>query len=229
MPRKRSLLDLIRMDLRAAIDNDPAARGPLAAIEVVLTYPGFHAITLHRLTHEVHHLGIPLLPKLMALANRFLTGVEIHPAARIGGGLFIDHGMGVVIGETTIIGENCVLFHQVTLGGTGKECGKRHPTLMDNVVVGGGAKVLGNITLGRDVYIGANSVVLSDVPEHCTVVGIPGRVVRVAGKRVPLDHIHMPDPIRDRFTELEGRVKQLTEELDRVKAERDTSKSTPGI
>lgn len=209
MPRKRTLLELIRLDLQAAIDNDPAARGKWAAVEVGLSYPGFHAITIHRLTHLLHRAGVPLLPKLVALLNRFLTGIEIHPAARIGGGFFIDHGMGVVIGETSIVGENCVLFHQVTLGGTGKESGKRHPTLRDNVVVGAGAKVLGNITLGNDVYIGSNSVVLQDVPDHCTVVGIPGRIVRIAGERVPLDHTHVPDPVRDRFQELEARLKEL--------------------
>ncbi len=218
----RSLITLIRKDLRAAIENDPAARGPFAAINVILTYPGFHAIAFHRLIHRIYRLGIPLLPNMLALLNRFLTGVEIHPAARIGGGFFIDHGNGVVIGETTIIGENCMLFHQVTLGGTGKETGKRHPTLKNNVLVGGGAKVLGNITIGNDVYIGANSVVLTDVPDCCTVVGIPGRVVRQAGKRLhpaqAMDHIHLPDPVRDRLLDLEAKIEELHKEVEQLRA-----------
>jgi serine O-acetyltransferase len=217
MAHRPSFLSLIRRDLRAALENDPAARGPLAAVEVVLTYPGFHAIVLHRLNHMVYRLGIPILPRLMAHLTRWLTGIEIHPAARIGAGLFIDHGMGVVIGETAIIGRNCTLFHQVTLGGTGKQTGKRHPTLEDNVVVGAGAKVLGNITLGQGCYVGANSVVLTDVPPSCTVVGIPGRIVRAGGEKVThaktLDHIHLPDPVRDRFLALEQRLERAEEKL----------------
>ena len=217
MPRRQSLLSLIRQDLRAAIDNDPAARGKWAAVEVCLTYPGFQAIVLHRITHRLHRFGVPLLPRVIAMLNRFWTGVEIHPAARIGGGFFIDHGMGVVIGETAIVGENCTLFHQVTLGGTGKEYGKRHPTLGDEVVIGAGAKVLGNITIGNGAYVGANSVVLSDVADEATVVGIPGRTVRVAGRKLSpahaLDHIHLPDPVRDRFLELEARIDALQREM----------------
>lgn len=223
MKPKRSFFDLVWMDLQAAIENDPAARGPLAGIEVALTYPGFHAITLHRITHMVYRLGIPLIPKIMALTNRFFTGIEIHPAARIGGGFFVDHGMGTVIGETAILGEHCTLFHQVTLGGTGKESGKRHPTLRDRVVIGAGAKILGNITLGNSVYVGSNSVVLMDVPDNCTVVGIPGRIVRVAGKRISpassLDHIHLPDPVRDRFEVLESKVAKLEADLAEAKSE----------
>ncbi|MBX3728278.1 MAG: serine O-acetyltransferase [Candidatus Sumerlaeia bacterium] len=217
MAHRQSFLSLVRRDLRAAIENDPAARGPLAAIEVVLTYPGFHAIFLHRINHTVYRLGIPILPRLMAHLTRWLTGIEIHPAARIGAGLFIDHGMGVVIGETAIIGRNCTLFHQVTLGGTGKQTGKRHPTLEDNVVVGAGAKVLGNITLGQGCYVGANSVVLTDVPPTCTVVGIPGRIVRAGGEKVThakaLDHIHLPDPVRDRFLAIEQRLERAEAKL----------------
>jgi serine O-acetyltransferase len=216
MPHRRPLLELIRSDLRAAIENDPAARGPWAVAEIILTYPGFHAITFHRLTYRIHRLGIPILPRLLAHLGRWLTGVEIHPAARIGGGFFIDHGMGVVIGETAIIGENCTLFHQVTLGGTGKETGKRHPTLRDNVVIGAGAKILGNITIGEGSYVGSNSVVLADVPGNCTVVGIPGRIVRCGGEKLTpakaLDHIHLPDPVRDRFLELEKRLQDLEDE-----------------
>lgn len=216
---KESLWDQIRADFRAALANDPAARGPLAPVEVALTYPGFHAILLHRLTHALWRAGVPLLPRVLSILNRFLTGVEIHQAARIGGGFFIDHGHGVVIGETAEVGRNVVLFHQVTLGGTGKERGKRHPTLRDNVVVGTGAKILGNIQIGNNVYVGANSVVLRDVPDNCTVVGIPGRVVvrekqKVAddpGRR--LDHVHLPDPVRDRINALEEQVRRLSARL----------------
>lgn len=224
-----SPLELLKADLHAAVDNDPAVRGPSAPWLVVFTYPGFHAIALHRLTHLLYRAGVPLVPRVLALLNRFWTGVEIHPAARIGGGFFIDHGNGVVIGETAIVGENVTLFHQVTLGGTGKETGKRHPTLKDNIVVGGGAKILGNITIGNNVYVGANSVVLRDVPDDCTVVGIPGRVVKTQGKRVTsahaLDHIHLPDPVRDRFEELEAQIRELRRRLgdDAPAAPRESS------
>lgn len=214
---KRSFIELVRSDVQAAIDNDPAARGPFAAINVVLTYAGFHAILFHRVTHLVYRAGVPFVPRILALLNRFLTGVEVHPAARVGPGFFIDHGNGVVIGETAVIGENVTLFHQVTLGGTGKETGKRHPTVRDNVVVGAGAKVLGNIEIGSNVYIGANSVVLRNVPDDCTVVGIPGRIVRSEGRRVhsahDLDHIHLPDPVRERLDDLESRFAELEERL----------------
>jgi len=206
----------VRADFRAALENDPAARGFWAPIEVVLSYAGFHAIFLHRVTNVVYRLGLPLIPRLLSIANRFITGIEIHQAARIGPGFFIDHGMGVVIGETTIVGRNCMLFHQVTLGGTGKETGKRHPTLKDNVVIGAGAKILGNITLGNNVYVGANSVVLKDVPDNCTVVGVPGRIVIREGVKVSahaLDHIHIPDPIRDRMQALEEEVLRVEKQL----------------
>ncbi len=208
--------ECIRADFRAALENDPAARGFWAPIEVILSYPGFHAILLHRITHLVYRVGIPLIPRLLSILNRFLTGIEIHQAARIGPAFFIDHGMGVVIGETTIIGQNCMLFHQVTLGGTGKETGKRHPTLKDNVVIGAGAKILGNITLGNNVYVGANSVVLKDVPDNSTVVGVPGRVVAREGVKIvahALDHIHLPDPIRDRMQALEEEMQMVEKHL----------------
>ncbi len=217
MTRKLSLLQTIRRDIKAALDNDPAAQGPLAWLEIVLCYHGFHAILVHRLTHSLHMLGIPVLPRFVGMLNRWVTGIEIHPGARIGPGFFIDHGTGVVIGGTAIIGSNCLLFQGCTLGGTGKESGKRHPTLKDNVVIGAGAKVLGNITIGNDVYIGANSVVLSDVPDCSTVVGIPGRIVRHRGQRVhpasQLDHIHLPDPVLDRFAVLEEKIQALEKEL----------------
>ena len=215
--RQLSLLAHIRRDFKAALDNDPAASGPLAPIEVALTYPGFHAILLHRITHQIYLLGIPLLPRMLSMVNRFLTGIEIHQAARIGPGFFIDHGMGVVIGETAEVGADCMLFHGVTLGGTGKQCGKRHPTLLDGVVIGTGAKILGNITIGRNTYVGGNSVVLQDVPDNSTVVGIPGRVVRRDGKRImpkehALDH-QLPDPVKDRFVAMENRIDEMEREL----------------
>ncbi|MCB2155137.1 serine O-acetyltransferase [bacterium] len=210
------------MDLKAALTNDPAARGPFAPIEILLTYAGFHAILCHRIIHQIYRLHIPVLPKVLAWLNRLMTGVEIHPAANIGGGFFIDHGNGVVIGETAIIGDYCTIFHQVTLGGTGKETGKRHPTLKNYVVVGTGAKILGNITIGNDVYVGANSVVLTDVPDGCTVVGIPGRIVRQKGKRLhpaaALDHIHLPDPVRDLLRDMQDRVDKLSEEVKSLKS-----------
>jgi serine O-acetyltransferase len=212
--KRPSLWTCLRRDLGAALANDPAARGFLAPLEVILTYPGFHAIVLHRITHLIWRLGVPLLPRVLSMVNRFLTGIEIHQGARIGPGFFIDHGMGVVIGETAEIGENCMLFHGVTLGGTGKQTGKRHPTLMDGVVVGAGAKILGAITIGRNTYVGSNSVVLQDVPDNCTVVGVPGRIVRRDGKKVSSTSEHslehsLPDPILDRLKRLEERVAQL--------------------
>ena len=164
----------LRADFRAVFERDPAACN---AVEVWLAYPGFHAIVLHRVAHVLHHLGLPVLPRWLSHVNRFLTGIEIHPAAEIGPGFFIDHGMGVVIGETTQIGENVTLYQGVTLGGTGKEAGKRHPTIGNDVVVSVGAKVLGAIEVGDSVKIGAGSVVLASVPSHSTVVGVPGRVV----------------------------------------------------
>lgn len=210
-------------DFRAVFERDPAARGFWGRIEVLLTYSGFHAIVMHRFTHFLHNLGIPFIPRLLSQINRFMTGIEIHPAAKIGQGFFIDHGMSVVIGETTEIGDNVTLFQAVTLGGTGKEKGKRHPTLKNNVVVGAGAKVLGNITIGNDVYIGANAVVLRDIPDNCTVVGVPGRIIRREGKRVSpsltFDHVHIPDPIRERLEYLQEQIKCIEEHLKCVEKE----------
>ena len=210
-------------DYLSVFERDPAARGFFGYIEVLLTYSGFHAILLHRFNHFLYKLDIPFIPRLLSQLGRLLTGIEIHPAARIGEGFFIDHGMGVVIGETTIIGNNCTLFQGVTLGGTGKESGKRHPTLRNNVVVGAGAKVLGNIIIGNDVYIGANAVVLKNVPDNCTVVGIPGRVIRREGVRVhpdlELDHIHLPDPIRTRLEYLQEQISCMEEHIKCVDEE----------
>lgn len=176
------MFSLLLSDFQVIFDRDPAARNWL---EVLLCYPGLHAVWFHRLAHWLHGLGLPVIPRLISQIARLFTGIEIHPGATIGTGAFIDHGMGVVVGETAIIGKNCLIYQGVTLGGTGKESGKRHPTLGDNVVVGAGAKVLGNITIGDNVRIGAGSVVVKDVPPNSTVVGIPGRVVQRRGQKNP--------------------------------------------
>lgn len=208
------MFDLIRADYRAVFERDPAAT---SKIEVILAYPTFHAIVLYRLAHALHESGFPLLPRLISTGARFLTGVEIHPGATIKKGFFIDHGMGVVIGETSEIGEDVTLFQGVTLGGTGKERGKRHPTLGDHVVVGAGAKVLGGITIGDHVKIGANSVVLRSVPAQATVVGIPGKIIRTAAGESPeklMDHANIPDPVAERLEALERDLLELQKQMD---------------
>ncbi len=201
-------------DFKAVFERDPAARGFWGIFEVLFTYSGFHAIFLHRITHFLWKLKLPLVPRILSQLNRFLTGIEIHPGAQIGKGFFIDHGMGVVIGETTEIGDNVTLFQGVTLGGTGKEAGKRHPTIGNNVVIGAGAKILGNIKIGNNVKIGANSVVLKDVPDNSTVVGIPGRIVRQKGKKVAnLNHRDIPDPILQRLHHLQSEINKIKKKL----------------
>lgn len=197
-------------EIKATQERDPAAKGLL---EISLLYPGFHAIVFHRLAHFVWNLKIQFLSRAISQFARFLTGIEIHPGAQIGEGLFIDHGMGVVIGETSIVGNDVSLFQGVTLGGTGKETGKRHPTLGDNVVVGTGAKILGNIHIGDNSYIGANAVIIKDVPANATVVGVPGRITRQDGKKIDLqmDHVHVNDPVMQNIIELLKRIKVLEE------------------
>jgi len=199
---------LYRRELKAARDRDPAARNDF---EILLLYSGFHAIVLYRLAHKLLSFKIPFFPRLISQIGRFFTGIEIHPGAQIGTGLFIDHGMGVVVGETSIIGNNVTLFQGVTLGGTGKEQGKRHPTIRNNVVIGTGAKVLGNITVGDNSYVGANAVVIKDVPPNSTVVGVPGRITKQEGKKidVTLDHAHILDPVMQRIEELQKKVNSL--------------------
>lgn len=210
----------MKSDIAAVFDNDPAARSML---EVVLTYSGLHAIWSHRIAHALYRRRLFFLARVISQVSRFFTGIEIHPGARIGERLFIDHGMGVVIGETCEIGDDVVLYQGVTLGGTGKEKGKRHPTIGNNVVVASGAKVLGSFTVGDYSRIGANAVVLQEVPDHSTVVGIPGRIVRRNGQKVDrLDHGNIPDPIlemnrqmQEQIDALQRRVEQLTSKGDR--------------
>jgi serine O-acetyltransferase len=201
----------IRRDVAAARSRDPAARG-VSPLEVLATWPGVHALLAHRVAHALRGTGVPLLPRLIAAVARSLTGIEIHPAATVGDGFFIDHGMGVVIGETAEIGDNVTLYQGVTLGGTGFATGKRHPTVQDNVTIGSGAKLLGPITIGHGAKIGANSVVIHDVPPHSTVVGNPGHPVRVEGRRPEgpdADWIHLPDPVADAIKGLSSRIAAL--------------------
>lgn len=210
-------LETIIADYKAVFEKDPAARNFL---EVLLCYPGFHAILLHRIAHILWRMKIPVIPRLISHINRFLTGIEIHPGAKIGKGFFIDHGMGVVIGETTEIGENVLIYQGVTLGGTGKEKGKRHPTIGNNVVIGAGAKVLGPITIGDNTRIGAGSVVLKSVPPNCTVVGVPGRVVTQEGKRLTpkemLEHGNIPDPELKLIEELTLKIEELERRIKNI-------------
>lgn len=199
---------LFRKEIVATFERDPAAKNFL---EVLLTYSGLHALIFYRITHALLGMRIPFIPRWLSQAGKFFTGIEIHPGATIGNGLFIDHGMGLVIGQTAVIGDNVTLYQGVTLGGTGKEKGKRHPTLGDNIVVGAGAKILGNITIGDNSYIGANAVVIKDVPANSTVVGVPGRITKQEGRKIDisLDHIHVLDPIMQIIEELEERIKRL--------------------
>jgi len=207
-------------DVRAAKERDPAAT---SSFEILTSYSGLHALWLHRLAHALFRRDVPLLPRWISQFNRFMTGIEIHPGATIGKGLFIDHGAGVVIGETTEIGDNVTLYQGVTLGGTGKETGKRHPTVGDNVVVGAGAKVLGSVRVGSDAKIGAGSVVVQDVPRDSTVVGNPGRPVLLQGQRVgipDIDYRHLPDPVAEAIKCLVTRIVEMEQELDEIHPER---------
>ena len=201
----------VRRDVRAARDRDPAARG-VGPAEILATWPGIHALLAHRVAHALDGARVPLLPRSISMLARAVTGIEIHPSARIGEGLFIGHGAGVVIGETADIGDNVTLYQGVTLGGTGFATGKRHPTVQDNVTIGSGAKLLGPITVGHGAKIGANSVVITDVPPNATVVGNPGHPVRVDGRRMEgpdADWIHLPDPIAEAIKDLAVRIGTL--------------------
>jgi serine O-acetyltransferase len=201
----------VRRDVLAARDRDPAARAATTA-EIVVTWPGIHALLAYRVAHAFQAAGVPMIPRVISMFTRAVTGIEIHPSANIGEGLFIDHGAGVVIGETADIGNDVTLYQGVTLGGTGFATGKRHPTVQDNVTIGSGAKLLGPITIGHGAKIGANSVVITDVPPNSTVVGNPGHPVRIDGRRVEgpdADWIHLPDPIAEAIQALSSRIGAL--------------------
>ena len=206
------MFDSIRADIDAVMERDPAAK---SRFEVLLCYPSVRAMASHRLAHRLYKNGHVTLARWISQRSRHKTGIEIHPGATIGKGFFIDHGDGVVIGETTIIGDNVTLYQGVTLGGTGKDVGKRHPTIGDNVVIGAGAKVLGPFTVGSGSKIGASAVGLKEVPENCTVVGNPGRIVKRKGAAhgVDLDHVHLPDPVKERIEALERRIYELEAHL----------------
>ena len=201
-------------EIKAAMERDPAATN---YAEIIFTYSGVHALIFHRITHTLRKWKVPVLPRFLSQLGKWMTGIEIHPGAEIGKNFFIDHGMGVVIGETAVIGDNVTLFQGVTLGGTGKEKGKRHPTLKNNVVVGAGSKILGNITVGNNVMIGANAVVLRDVPDDSTVVGVPGRIAKRRGKRLPgginLDHTSLPDPLQQALERLQHEIDHIEHEI----------------
>lgn len=218
------VLSTLVADFRIIFERDPAARNWL---EVLFCYPGLQALVFHRLAHNLYCLSIPFIPRLISYVARFLTGIEIHPGAVIGRGFFIDHGMGVVIGETAIVGDYALIYQGVTLGGTGKESGKRHPTLGDNVVVGAGAKVLGNIEIGSNVRIGAGSVVLRNVPSNCTVVGVPGRIIYRSGVRVdPLEHGSLPDSEAEVIRALVDRIESLEQQLQTLQHQQPYSQAS---
>ncbi len=205
----------IKNDIQAALERDPAAKSKL---EVFFLYPGFKALYRHRRIHWLYMHGFKGLARFLAYRTRRITGVDIHPAAKIGSGVFIDHATGVVIGETAEIGNNVTIYQGVTIGGTGKEVGKRHPTIEDNVMIASGAKVLGPITIGKGSKIGAGSVVLKDVPPFSTVVGVPGRIVKTNGSKIDnLDQTKLPDPILDEFKKLNDKIEQLKKDLEDAK------------
>jgi serine O-acetyltransferase len=205
-------------EIKAARERDPAAK---SSLEIILNYPSLHAMVAYRLAHFLYKLKIPIISRCISQVSRHFTGIEIHPGATIGKGLFIDHGLGVVIGETAVIGDNVTLFQGVTLGGTGKEKGKRHPTIGNNVVIGAGAKVLGNINIGDNVQIGANAVVVKDVPANCTVVGVPGRITKKEGVPVAginLDHTNLPDPLAQSIDRLQKEIELIEKHMKEWRA-----------
>lgn len=205
----------IHRDVQAVRDRDPAARGT-TSVEILGSWPGVHALLTHRVAHALHEMGVPVVPRTLSMASRAVTGIEIHPGASIGAGFFVDHGSGVVVGETAELGDDVTLYQGVTLGGTGFATGKRHPTVEDNVTIGSGAAVLGPITIGHGSKIGANSVVIHDVPPNSTVVGNPGHPVRVEGRRPEgpdTDWVHLPDPLADAIAGLSSRIGALEEAI----------------
>ena len=205
----------IKEDIKVIYEKDPAANNIL---EVLFCYPGLQALISHRIAHKLAYWGIPFIPRLISYWTRIFTGIEIHPKARIGNRFFIDHGEGVVIGETTIIGDDVLIYQQVTLGGTGNEHGKRHPTIGNNVIIGAGAKILGNITIGDNTRVGAGSVVVDNVPEHCTVVGIPGRIVqqKFVNHEGILMHNRIPDPIKCELNRMKYELQDLKEKVEKL-------------
>lgn len=220
------MINRIRKDIRVIFERDPAAR---SFWEVVICYPGLHALLFHRLAHRLYTKGLVLIPRLISQFARFITGIEIHPGAKIGEGLFIDHGTGVVIGETAEVGNNVTIYQGVTLGGTGKEKGKRHPTVGNNVVVSTGAKILGNIRIGDNARIGAGSVVLRDVPPNTTVVGVPGKIVVRDGiniadidveKMIDLHHENLPDPVAEMILCLQRKMGRMERRIDEIEEAR---------
>ena len=215
----KSLIKEIKYDVNAVRERDPAAKG---TVEVLLLYSGVHAILAYRVSHKLYLSKHYFSARAVSQLARFFTGIEIHPGATIGKGLFIDHGMGVVIGETAEIGDNCTIYQGVTLGGTGKDTGKRHPTLGNNVMVGAGAKVLGPIKINDDSKVAANAVVLKEVPQNSTAVGIPAKVVRRHGKPVQdLDQVNIPDPISQELTKIQNKLNKLSRELEDLKEKTD--------
>ncbi len=215
------MLKTIKTDLNTVLEKDPAARN---RAEVFLTYSGFHAICMYRFAHFLYLHNYKLCARIVSQFSRFLTGIEIHPAAKIGNGVFIDHGAGVVIGETAEIGNDCTIYQGVTLGGTGKDKGKRHPTLKNGVMVAAGAKILGPFTVGKHAKIGAGSVVLKEVPDNATVVGVPGRVVRIKGERVDDLDQNLPDPVKDEITRLVSEIEKLTARIAELEKENSDDK-----
>lgn len=208
-------INKIKEDIKVIYEKDPAATN---IAEVIFCYPGLQALISHRIAHKLAYWGVPFIPRFISYLTRIITGIEIHPKAQIGNRFFIDHGEGVVIGETTIIGDDVLIYQQVTLGGTGNEHGKRHPTIGNNVIIGAGAKILGNITIGDNTRIGAGSVVVDDVPEHCTVVGVPGRIVQQKFMNPDgiLMHNRIPDPIKCEINRLKYEVQELKEQYNKT-------------
>lgn len=209
----------IRNDINAIFERDPAAKN---IFEVIVTYSGLHAIIMHRIAHWFYNKSLTTIARIISQFTRFLTGIEIHPGAKIGQGVFIDHGSGVVIGETAEVGNYVTIYQGVTLGGTGKETGKRHPTIGDNVLISAGAKVLGSIKIGNNVKVGSGSVVLDPVPDNCTVVGVPGKIIVRDGTRVPRSDMdqHLPDPVADLLKEMQDRIDHLEEKLEEKELEK---------
>ena len=222
----KGCIEELKDDVRAVKERDPAAK---STVEVMLTYSGLHAVVAYRISHKLYKKKLYLPARIVSQSARFLTGIEIHPGATIGKGLFIDHGSGVVIGETTEIGDNCTLYQGVTLGGTGKDVGKRHPTLGNNVMVGSGAKILGPFKIGDNCKVAANAVVLKEIPPNCTAVGIPAKVVKRGEEKVPqsdLDQIHVPDPVAQELKAMRDKITQLEKKIK--KQEKQLKKETPG-